>query len=493
MKPIPLIIGGVVGVAALWSAGWYAGKALYVEPEADAAVEALRGGSLFFSYDTRNVSGFPFGYDVTYEGVAVSDASNMWQWQADWASLQTSVADSGVVTATVAPGSSLVVEQPLFGGQASAPPVVFDITSTDLLVQLSGDDADRRIQAEAASVTVLQKSAAAVVSGGEGRLTNLEADMQLRPANGAYVGDITADLFAFSYRLSLDGVSETTSESEMTDIAITFDTRAFAGGDVAAMLANDGAVRMELTAGGYTGGGASSGGPSRPPVVVSYSGDNTTALIDIGEGRARYAGDAEGMVVNVKVDAPGPFPGPAFTVNQVEISLEMPLKQAAEAQPYLIAMKVGDLDPDASLWSVFDAGGVLNRDKMELDAKITGVARVLTDFAGAGVGQSPIDLETLVLDTFELEALGVEASAEGAFEIAGDAGRSDGEMDVTIEGGFALLDDLVAAGLVPQEAAGAYRGLLLQFGAQDGDDDVLKSKIESRNGVVSVNGQVVSR
>ncbi|MEL7466662.1 MAG: hypothetical protein AAFN79_21490, partial [Pseudomonadota bacterium] len=73
MSKSTYIVGGAIALAVIWTGGWFAGKTFIVEPEADKAVEQLRSGDLFFSYETREVGGFPLAYDVAYTSVAVSN------------------------------------------------------------------------------------------------------------------------------------------------------------------------------------------------------------------------------------------------------------------------------------------------------------------------------------------------------------------------------------------------------------------------------------
>ena len=72
MKRVSYVIGGVIAIAVIWTGGWFAGKSFLIEPEADRIVEELRAGNLFFSYESRDVGGFPIAYDVAYRGVKVS-------------------------------------------------------------------------------------------------------------------------------------------------------------------------------------------------------------------------------------------------------------------------------------------------------------------------------------------------------------------------------------------------------------------------------------
>ena len=492
MKRIPMILGGLVGVAALWSGAWFAGKSLYVEPRADAAVEQLRSGATFFSFDKRTISGFPFGYDVAYENVAVSDASTLWRWTAPLLRLETGLKDAGALTATVSDTSVLVVEPQLVGG-ADGSPMVFDIVSKGLSATLSGNDAEAKIIVDAPAVTVAQKEGASVITGGEAALAAVSAVIESRPGAGEYTADVGADRLSLTYRFSPDGVNETSNLTEMTGVEIDIETRALSGGDLGVLLANNGMAHVRFATETYKGTAASSGGPSAPPVSVIHQGEETIAELSIVDGRARYAGVLRGIDTKVDIQAPGPLSQLAFVMDKLDMAMEMPLKLADEAQPYSIKLELDDLDVDETVWASFDPLGKLDRSAMKLDVEIAGGARVLTDFLGDQLSQSPIDLETFDIEELELEALGVKAKAEGAFRIAGDASRSDGEMEITVEGGFALLDDLAEAGLIPSQALGAYQALIGQFAVRDGDKDKLTTKLQSRRGQVSINGRVVSQ
>lgn len=493
MKRTPLIIGGIAGVALLWSGAWWAGKEFYVAPRADAAVEQLRSGATFFSFDKRTIGGFPFGYDVAYENVAISDISTFWRWTAPLIRLETGLADAGKMKVTMSEASVLVIEAPLLGGARGGSPMVFDIVSDGLVATLSGDEAANEAVIEAASVRLSQKEGASIVTGGEAALKAMSAVIETQPEAGIYLADIDADSLSVSYRYSPDGVNESSNLSEMTGVEIDIETRALSDGDLGQILANDGVAKVAFVAQSYKGTGASSGGPSAAPVSVIHQGGETTAELSIADGRARYAAEVRDADMTVDIQAPGPFSAVAFTLGGLDMAMEMPLKQAEDPQDYAINIELDDLAIDESIWAAFDPLEKLDRSALQLEIGITGGARVLTDFLGAQIGQSPIDLETLEIAEFELKALGAEAEAKGAFKIAGDASRSDGEMELTVEGGLGLLDDLAAAGLVPAEAMGAYQALIAQFTTRDGDDDKLTTKIESRRGSVSINGRLVSQ
>ena len=67
--------------------------------------------------------------------------------------------------------------------------------------------------------------------------------------------------------------------------------------------------------------------------------------------------------------------------------------------------------------------------------------------------------------------------------------RPEGALDLRLEGANALLDKLVAMGLLPQEQAMGARMMMGLFGVPEGDD-TLTSKIEvNAEGHLLANGQ----
>ena len=65
-----------------------------------------------------------------------------------------------------------------------------------------------------------------------------------------------------------------------------------------------------------------------------------------------------------------------------------------------------------------------------------------------------------------------------------------GAVDLKLTGGNALLDTLVASGLVPAQTAMGARMILGIFAVPDAGEDTLKSRLEfTRDGSILANGQ----
>lgn len=497
MKRMTMILGAAAGVAVLWSAGWFAGKTLYVAPKADRAIERLRGGDLFFSYDSRAIGGFPFGYDVEYRAAELSGASGFWRWSAPSISVGSGVADGGALAFTPAPESKLVVDAGAFGGGAEAPPAVFDIVARNMRVTIAGTEGVVAQEGAAPGFTVDLTADAATaeqVAGG-GALSDGLLRFEGLAANGVFgeesaAGALVADLMETGYRFSADGVSEVFSSGVTEGVDLSFNGTALDSEGIAEFLERGGVAELRFVADGYSMSGGSTGGPSRPPYTMEISGGRSEGVVAFGEGRARYSADVETMRYEMEMDEPAPVAG-GGALGRLGVTLEMPLERTSTPEPYALSLAIDELEVDEGLWALVDPASGLKHGPMSVDLELGGVVRLLVDLGvGAAAGQSPVDVESVEIRSAALEGLGVRARATGTLDIAGDAATPDGEINLDVTGVLGLIDDLARAGLVPRQQAEVYKMIALQVGrAGDGGPDHLIADVEMRDGAMIVNGQ----
>jgi len=156
------------------------------------------------------------------------------------------------------------------------------------------------------------------------------------------------------------------------------------------------------------------------------------------------------------------------------------------------------------LWSMIDPAAQLPRDPATLRVDLNGTGRLffnLLDPAEVegleGRDSIPGEVESLTLNELTLELAGARLSGEGAFtfdsddlESFGGAPAPEGTLDLRLVGGNALLDTLVAMGLVPQDQASGMRMMMGLFATPGDGEDELVSKIEvTGDGQVLANGQ----
>ena len=485
MNKATLAIGGVVALAAIWSGGWYAGKSFIVEPEADAAVERLREGSLFFSYDARDIGGFPFAYDVAYRNVSVSNAKG-WRWTAPEMSVASGVTDAGALVVTPSDDSKLTIEAAALGGAAEDAPAVFAIASEGMTVTLLGQE---RFDIDAKAWQATQTTGETLIRDGVLAFTDLDFSGAFTQGGAAGETEMTAATARVAYRLSVDGVSESRSDTKMTGFGATFRGAALDADTLADFLARDGEAYLTMKIESYEGTGGSSGGPSAPPFDLTMTGDETTAEVVLAEGRARYV--AAAGAVDYKFEMEGPMPGGALTIGGMTAAFEMPLKKAEDAGPYLMQMRLDDMAISEELWGMFDPAGQLQRTPVDMNIDLGGKARIIFDLGAESFGQPPVDVETLEIRELMVDGLGFNAHATGALDIAGVAANPEGDVHLELRGAYQLIDQLSAAGLLPPGQGEMAKAMAGGFAIQGDGPDHLIADIAIKDGGMTINGKPI--
>ncbi len=489
MKTSSLIIGGVIGVATLWSAGWFVGKTLYVEPEADKVVEQLRSGDVFFSFDSRRIAGFPFAYEVEYAGVKISDSSTLWQWSAATMSAGSGIADGGALVLTPSDASKLTIEPAAIGGEADDAPLVFDIKTDGLTIRLVQTAAAVETALTAAALTADQAAPAALISDGKLRVADLAVTVSNGYTDGTATASMTAAEFETRYTISEDGVSSSMTNSVATGLKVNFKADNLDAEDFKAFVAAGGEGELTLSQESATGTFGSTGGPSTPPMSLSNSSGVAEMGIRVVDGRAAYSASLMDLQVVSADDAGSVLPAGAADLGEMAVWFEMPLRKSVQPAPYRIGMKLIDLTLDEAGWAQIDPAKAISRSPVSLVMDLGGGVRVLTDLGGDTFGQPPVDLETLNISEISLTGLGIVGKATGELNVAGNASQPDGDVQVTLSGVFALLDQLVAGGLVAPEEAGVYRSIIAGFARPGASPDELIADISIADGTVSINGQ----
>ncbi|WP_340110153.1 DUF2125 domain-containing protein [Pikeienuella sp. HZG-20] len=486
MRPSRMIIIGAAGLAVLWTAGWFAGRSLYIEPEADKVIAQLREGRLFFTYERREVGGFPFGYDVVYEGASLADSSALWRWTAPSLTVGARIANADEVTLTPSRESKLTIETTAFSAAPDAAPLVFDVIAETPRVLLGEADGETKIKIRAGAVSATQAPGANVLSNARARLETLALDLGSAPNSGG-ASVLTADSLSLSYRLAPDMVSETNTKLQVADIAIDFDGEALDAATFADFVARDGAADFSVRTGRYQAKSEGSGGPSAPPYTVDFSAASSESSISVGEGRAAYAARAADIAYAMKTDEDGANGGAA--AQAFTMTFDMPIRQAPEPQPYAFSLSINDLALDEAFWDANDPIGAITRTPISLDLDFAGALRILEDLGGGSLSHSPVDVETLEIRSLRAEGLGLVASASGALDIAGDAMFPDGNLTVELKGALGLLGQLTEAGLIPPEAAEIYTGAALTYGRAGEGPDHLLADIRVAKGAMTINGR----
>lgn len=323
----------------------------------------------------------------------------------------------------------------------------------------------------------------------DGVLAYTDLDLSGVFASGGAAGEMEmkAGAARVAYRLSVDGVSETRSDTTMNDFSASFRGAALDADTLADFLARDGEAYLTMKIGSYEGTGGSSGGPSAPPFDLTMTGDAISADVTLAGGQARYV--TEAGAVDYRFEMEGPMPGGALTIGGMTAAFEMPLKKAENAGAYLIQMKLDQMAISDELWGMFDPTSQLQRTPVDMNVDLGGKARIIFDLGAENFGQSPIDVETLEIREVRIDGLGFNAHATGELDIAGVAANPEGDIHLELRGAFQLIDQLSAAGLLPPGQGEMAKAMAMGFAVEGDGPDHLIADIAVKDGGMTINGK----
>lgn len=270
------------------------------------------------------------------------------------------------------------------------------------------------------------------------------------------------------------------------------------GADMAQMLAAGFDVLGSFA---YTSGSSTVdvADPESGNYVMSTSSDGGTLAVKMAPDGLGYSGQQQNVKVGVTVEGmPFPF---EIAMAKSGFNLQMPVSQSEEPQDFAFGLTLGDFTMSDIIWSTFDPTGQLPRDPATIMLDLAGKARLLVDWlnpeAASQMTGPPGQLEALTLNTIVVDAAGARLDGSGAVTIdtAGaplvpGVGTPVGEVNLALSGGNALLDKLVAMGLLPQDQAMGARMMMGLFAVPGDAPDTLKSNIQfTEGGQILANGQ----
>jgi hypothetical protein len=184
------------------------------------------------------------------------------------------------------------------------------------------------------------------------------------------------------------------------------------------------------------------------------------------------------------------------TSGPIEFGLVSPVVATETAGDFGLVMKLSQFALNEEAWAMVDPGGALSREAADLAIDISGKtlldlpAIIDADTTGA-VPPAPAP-ESLNINELTLKVAGAALAGTGAFTFDNSMGFPQplGEANVTVTGANALIDGLIATGLMAEEDAMGARMMMGAFMSPGANPDELTSKIEAKPGFeIYVNGQ----
>ncbi len=197
-----------------------------------------------------------------------------------------------------------------------------------------------------------------------------------------------------------------------------------------------------------------------------------------------------------------PFPVTASAASATA-NYQVPVLASEDPQDFRLQFGLDQLELSDDIWSMIDAGQQLPRDPAIVNLDVAGSVLSELDFfdfqslenAFAG-GKMPVKVDRANINDITISAIGASAEATGEFVFDNEdmttfpgVPRPEGSASVDVVGANALMDRLVAMGLLPEDQVFGARMMIGMFARETGDDQ-LNSTIEiNPEGHVLVNGE----
>lgn len=219
------------------------------------------------------------------------------------------------------------------------------------------------------------------------------------------------------------------------------------------------------------------------------------------DGQAmRYAAGGTGVELTLSGDDI-PFPEIKISYGEAAFDLLMPVQKADMPADFAFLTKIVDLAISEDIWGMFDPAGQLSHEPASVVVDVKGKATVTTDIfdekAMEAIGEAPPgELHALTISNLLAKFSGAELTGSGDFtfdntDLAtfGGMPAPTGKIDLMLTGGNALLDKLIAMGLVSQDDAMGARMMIAMFAKPGAAPDSLTSTLEFKDKGFFANGQ----
>ena len=240
--------------------------------------------------------------------------------------------------------------------------------------------------------------------------------------------------------------------------------------------------------------------PQNGEMAFDTSSAGGTLGVEMGKDGLSYVAEQTNSKLSAKV-ANLPFPVD-LSMAKTAFNLAMPVTPSDDPQDFAFGLTLGNFVMSDMIWGIFDPTAQLPRDPATLALDLTGQAKMFIDFlnpdtAAAIANQTPGELQALSMNNLTIDVAGARLDGTGAFNFDNTdmttfpgMPKPIGEVNFNLAGGNALLDKLVAMGMVPQDQAMGARMMMGLFAVAGETPDTMSSKIEfTEEGQVFANGQ----
>lgn len=385
--------------------------------------------------------------------------------------------------------------------------VKLTVMQPGLAVKAAGSAADTSYEFTAPVVSVKLDE---IVSR-EGQVMDMHGDLVMSELSASYQvardGDATkldSSLAVKAVALNFSGIGANGAQGvvtfTMTDL--TGKTAGnFLGAEIMANMAvalNSGFTADSSFAFGAMAFSADIQDPSGP-VKLTTTAQGGDFVLAVNRDRVNYGTALRGA--SFIASSPDiPFPEVTVSFAETAFNVLLPVSKSDSPQDFILTTRLVDIVTAEEVWAMIDPSGTLSREPVTaiFDVKGTGFWKqdIMDPNAQLDGAEPPGELTSLDITEIRAKAAGAEVSATGGLtfdntDLVSFQGvpAPTGSIEITIKGANALIDNLIAMGLVSQDDAMGARMMMAMFARPGAGPDELSSLIEFKDGGLFANGQ----
>ncbi len=235
---------------------------------------------------------------------------------------------------------------------------------------------------------------------------------------------------------------------------------------------------------------------------LNGSAESGALTVGLSSEALTYDVSNTGIAMNLS-GAQIPLPEVAVTMAEMGFALTTPVSKSEEPQDFAFALTLNELGVSEMIWGLIDPSSALPHDPATLRLDLAGKANFLFDLFDPESmemvdAEMPAEIHELDVNELKLEVAGADLTGNGGFtfdmnnlETFDGVPAPTGRLNLQLTGANALLDNLVAMGLLPQDQAMGARMMMGLFARPGEGEDSLVSEIEidGATGAISANGQ----
>lgn len=227
------------------------------------------------------------------------------------------------------------------------------------------------------------------------------------------------------------------------------------------------------------------------PVVVSGETGEYSFNGKMGGGILQGGGVMKDTTVNVKE----PMPIRIF-LGSMATDMAMPTEPSPDPQDLHYMIELEDIQIDETIWAMADPGEAFPRELNKLTIDIGMKAMMFVSLLdpnaiaeSAEKGMPPMMPTGVSINSIAFDGLGLQVNAEG--EGALEAGTPQAAGVLSVKGLADFVQSAQAVGAFGEQEAMMVQGMAQQFG-KEGEDGALVFEVETKDGMVVVNGTPVA-